>query len=299
MIGQQIGPFEVLAKIGEGGMGEVYRARDTKLKREIALKVLPDEFSHDPDRLARFQREAELLATLNHPNIAAIYGLEDSRVSEQPGVKALVLELVEGPTLAELITGARRTLSGLPAPGLPFGRALAIARQIADALEAAHAKGVVHRDLKPGNVKVKDDDTVKVLDFGLAKALVPEFSGAAADAANSPTLTTPGTAIGVILGTAAYMAPEQARGAVVDRRADIWAFGAVVFEMAFGPARLHRHGRGGHAGRCPTSGDRLGSAPLRHAGIRPTSARAVSRTRRQTAPARYWRGTHHARRSQR
>jgi serine/threonine-protein kinase len=234
MIGQQIGPFEVLAKIGEGGMGEVYRARDTKLKREIALKVLPDEFSHDPDRLARFQREAELLATLNHPNIAAIYGLEDSRVSEQPGVKALVLELVEGPTLAELITGARRTLSGLPAPGLPFGRALAIARQIADALEAAHEKGVVHRDLKPGNVKVKDDDTVKVLDFGLAKALVPEFSGAAADAANSPTLTTPGTAIGVILGTAAYMAPEQARGAVVDRRADIWAFGAVVYEMLSG-----------------------------------------------------------------
>jgi eukaryotic-like serine/threonine-protein kinase len=236
MIGQHIGPFEVLAKIGEGGMGEVYRARDTKLKREVALKVLPDEFSHDPDRLARFQREAELLATLNHPNIAAIYGLEDSPStgSEPAGVKALVLELVEGPTLAERITGAGRTISGLQMPGLPLDQVLAIARQIADALEVAHEKGIVHRDLKPGNVKVKDDGTVKVLDFGLARALVPEFSSAAADAANSPTLTTPGTAIGVILGTAAYMAPEQARGGTVDRRADIWAFGAVVYEMLSG-----------------------------------------------------------------
>jgi serine/threonine-protein kinase len=244
MIGRHIGPFEVLAKIGEGGMGEVYRARDTKLKREVALKVLPAEFSHDPDRIARFQREAELLATLNHPNIAAIYGLEDYRStgsgqdsstgSEQAGVKALVLELIEGPTLAERIAGAGRTLSGSPVPGLPLDQALAIARQIADALEVAHEKGIIHRDLKPSNVKVKNDGTVKVLDFGLARALVPEFSTVAADTSSSPTLTTPGTAIGMILGTAAYMAPEQARGAAIDRRADIWAFGAVVYEMLSG-----------------------------------------------------------------
>ena len=201
-------------------MGEVYRARDTKLKREVALKVLPEAFASDPDRLGRFQREAELLATLNHPNIAAIYGVEESA-----GTYALVMELVEGPTLADLI--------GLRAEGLGLDEALPIAKQIADALEAAHEQGIVHRDLKPANIKVREDGTVKVLDFGLAKAMDPT-SSSAAKAMNSPTLSIHATQAGVILGTAAYMAPEQARGRAVDRRADIWAFGVVLYEMLTG-----------------------------------------------------------------
>ena len=205
-------------------MGEVYRARDTNLKREVAVKVLPDGFSQDPDRLARFQREAELLATLNHPNIAAVYGLEKT-----DGVTAIVLELVEGETLADLI-GLRAQGSGLP-----LNEALPIARQIAEALEAAHEKGVIHRDLKPGNVKVTPDGKVKVLDFGLAKLVdagSPE--GSPTTAALSPTLSVHGTFAGTILGTAAYMSPEQARGRPVDRRTDIWAFGCVLYEMLTG-----------------------------------------------------------------
>jgi Tol biopolymer transport system component len=217
--GAHLGSYEILAAIGAGGMGEVYRARDTKLNRDVALKVLPDAFTADPDRVARFKREAHVLASLNHPNIAHIHGFEDT------GVSALVMELVDGSTLAELIEKRR---------GLPLDEALPIARQIADALETAHERGIVHRDLKPANVKVRDDGTVKVLDFGLAKALSPEDAASSADAMNSPTLTAQATQLGVILGTAAYVAPEQAKGKQVDRRADIWAFGVVLYEMLAG-----------------------------------------------------------------
>ena len=207
--GERLGPYEILAPIGAGGMGEVYRARDSKLKRDVALKVLPDAFAGDPDRMARFQREAEVLASLNHPHIAHIYGVED---------RAIVMELVEGRTLQ------------VP---LPVETALLYARQIAEALEYAHERGVIHRDLKPANIKVTVDDTVKLLDFGLAKAVEdPAISGD--DPSNSPTLTLGATRLGVILGTAAYMSPEQAAGKVVDRRADIWSFGAVLFEMLSG-----------------------------------------------------------------
>ena len=214
--GSRLGPYEVTALIGSGGMGEVYRARDTKLDRNVALKVLPDLSADDPERLARFQREAKVLASLNHPNIAGIYGLE-----EADGVRALVLELVEGPTLADRIAQGP----------IPLDEALPIARQMAEALEAAHEAGVIHRDLKPANVKVKDDGTVKVLDFGLAKALAGDVGG---DPLQSPTMTAATTKMGVIMGTAAYMSPEQAKGKVVDRRADVWAFGAVLYEMLTG-----------------------------------------------------------------
>ena len=215
-VGSRLGHYDVTALIGEGGMGQVYRATDTKLKREVALKILPEAFSADPERLARFQREAEVLASLNHPNIAAIHGLEES-----DGVRALVLELVEGPTLADRIKQGP----------IPLDEALPIAKQIAEALEAAHEAGVIHRDLKPANIKVRDDGTVKVLDFGLAKALDPSPDG---DPSESPTLTAMATQMGVILGTAAYMSPEQARGKKVDKRTDVWAFGAVLFEMLTG-----------------------------------------------------------------
>ena len=216
--GTRIGPYEIVSAIGAGGMGEVYRARDTRLKRDVALKTLPAAFAQDPDRLARFRREANVLAVLNHPHIAQIYSLEDAE-----GVIALTMELVEGPTLADRIT------QGL----LPLEEAVRIAKQIADALGAAHDLGIVHRDLKPTNIKLKEDGTVKVLDFGLAKAI--ESVGASGDIVNSPTLTSPSmTRQGVVLGTAAYMAPEQARGRPVDKRADIWAFGVVLFEMLTG-----------------------------------------------------------------
>ncbi len=215
--GVRLGPYEVGALIGSGGMGEVYRARDSKLNRDVALKVLPDLFEDDVQRLARLQREAQVLASINHPNIAAIYGLE-----EADGVRALVLELVEGPTLAQQIAEGP----------VPVDEALHIARQIADALEAAHEQGIVHRDLKPANIKVRVDDTVKVLDFGLAKAL--ESETLSADASQSPTLSAAATRAGVILGTAAYMSPEQARGKPIDKRTDIWAFGCVLFEILAG-----------------------------------------------------------------
>ena len=211
--GTTLGPYTVTAKIGEGGMGEVYRARDTKLDRDVALKVLPEAFTSDPDRLARFEREAKVLASLNHPNIGSIYGLEDA-----DGQKALVLELIEGPTLADRIKQGP----------IPVDEALPIATQIAEALEAAHEQGIIHRDLKPANVKVKDDGTVKVLDFGLAKALAGD---AQSDPSESPTLTAAATRAGVIMGTAAYMSPEQARGKPLDRRTDVWAFGCVFYEM--------------------------------------------------------------------
>src|SRR5262245_42526070 len=199
-------------------MGEVYRARDTRLQREVALKILPEVFAGDPDRLARFEREAQVLASLNHPHIAALYGVEDSS-----GTRALVLELVEGATLADRIVSGR----------LPLHESLQIAKQIAQALEAAHERGIVHRDLKPPNIKITADGTVKVLDFGLAKNLAPVRD--AADMSLSPTITTPAmTLAGVILGSAAYMSPEQAKGREADKRSDVWAFGCVLFEMLTG-----------------------------------------------------------------
>ena len=215
-VGSRLAHYDVTALIGEGGMGQVYQATDTTLNRQVALKILPEAFASDPDRLARFQREAQVLASLNHPNIAAIYGIEESG-----GTRALVLELVEGPTLADRIAQGP----------IPLDEALPIAKQIAEALEAAHEAGVIHRDLKPANIKVKDDGTVKVLDFGLAKALDTTPQG---DPSLSPTLTAAATQMGVILGTAAYMSPEQARGKTVDRRADIWSFGVVLYEMLTG-----------------------------------------------------------------
>ena len=218
--GSRIGPYEVTALIGEGGMGKVWRAHHTALKRDDALKVLPDAFASDPDRLARFRREAQVLASLNHPNIAHVHGLEQS-----DGVQALVMELVEGPTLADRITQNP----------IPVDEALPIARQIAEALEAADERGIIHRDLKPANIKVRPDGTVKVLDFGLAKALEPA-PGTHVDATASPTITSPAmmTGVGMLLGTAAYMSPEQARGKTVDKRSDIWAFGCVLYEMLTG-----------------------------------------------------------------
>jgi serine/threonine-protein kinase len=219
--GARLGPYEIVVAVGAGGMGEVYRARDTRLGRDVAIKALPEEFADDGERLARFEREAKVLAALNHPRIAAIYGLELAA-----GASFLVLEYVDGESLAQLLKKG----------ALPLSDALDIARQTAEALEAAHEKGIVHRDLKPANIMLTRDGQVKVLDFGLAKAIDPtepgDFSGDAD--ANSPTVTGLGTQLGVILGTAAYMSPEQAKGRVVDKRSDVWAFGCVLFEMLTG-----------------------------------------------------------------
>ena len=213
-IGTTLAHYEITAELGKGGMGEVWKARDTKLGREVAIKTLPEEFARDAERLARFEREAKLLASLNHPNIAAIYGLE-----EHEGIRFLVLELVDGDTLADrLKRGA-----------IPIDETLPLAQQIVEALEAAHEKGVIHRDLKPANIKVTPEGKVKVLDFGLAKALTGDTQGV--NLSQSPTLSMAATAQGVILGTAAYMSPEQARGVEVDKRADVWAFGCVLYEM--------------------------------------------------------------------
>ncbi len=217
MIGQTLSHYRITGKLGAGGMGEVYRATDTRLGREVAIKVLPENFAQDADRLARFQREAQLLASLNHANIAAIHGLE-----EAGGRRYLVLEYVPGETLASRVARV----------AIPREEALQLARQIAEALEAAHEKGIIHRDLKPGNIALTADGTVKVLDFGLAKAL--EGESAAVDPSQSPTLSLAATHAGLIMGTAAYMSPEQARGAAVDKRADIWAFGCVLYEMLTG-----------------------------------------------------------------
>jgi serine/threonine-protein kinase len=228
--GTRLGPYEIAGTLGAGGMGEVYRARDTKLGRDVALKILPDQFAQDPDRLARFEREAVVLASLNHPNIGAIYGLEEGPAEAGRHVRALVLELVEGQTLADRIT----------AGAISLDEALPIARQICEALDAAHEQGIVHRDLKPANVKLRSDGAVKVLDFGLAKAMVPALQR---EATASPTLASPAaTMAGVILGTAAYMSPEQAKGKPADVRSDIWAFGCVLYEMLTGkPAFTGEH----------------------------------------------------------
>ena len=234
--GTRLGPYEILSALGAGGMGEVYRAHDATLNRDVALKILPDAFAQDPERLARFTREAQTLAALNHPHIAHIYGLDRQDRQDRQERRAgqgrastafIVMELVEGDDLSHRIARGP----------MPLEDALPIARQIAEALEAAHAQGIIHRDLKPANVKVRADGTVKVLDFGLAKALDPPVSSPVAAALyNSPTITSPAalSAAGVILGTAAYMSPEQARGKVLDKRSDIWAFGAVLFEMLTG-----------------------------------------------------------------
>ncbi|MGB6198297.1 MAG: protein kinase [Candidatus Acidiferrales bacterium] len=215
--GTKLGPYEILEPIGAGGMGEVYRARDARLGRDVAIKVLPEAFARDAERLSRFQREAKVLASLNHPNIAAIYGFEDSG-----NVHALVMELVEGPTLADRIARG----------AVPIDEALPIARQIAEGVEYAHERGIVHRDLKPANIKLADNDAVKILDFGLAKAMDADASHG--DISSSPTISRLATQAGIILGTAAYMSPEQAKGKVVDRRTDIWAFGCVLYEMLTG-----------------------------------------------------------------
>ena len=229
--GTRLGVYQITALLGEGGMGQVYRATDTSLGRQVAIKILPAAFAADPERLARFEREARTLASLNHPHIAAIYAIEKSSVLAAP---ALVMELVEGEDLSQRIARLHAPGASARQAGMPLDEALPIAKQIAEALEAAHEQGIVHRDLKPANIKVRADGTVKVLDFGLAKALDPSPASATAD--NSPTITSPAqmTGVGVILGTAAYMAPEQAKGRPVDRRADIWAFGAVLFEMLTG-----------------------------------------------------------------
>src|SRR5579884_3302129 len=216
-IGTTVGSYEILSLIGKGGMGEVYRARDSKLKREVAIKTLPDEFSRDPERLARFQREAEALAALSHPNIGSIYHLE-----ETGGSRYLILELIEGDTLAEVL--AKRG-------ALPLDEALNIAKQICEALEAAHEKGITHRDLKPANIKITPDGKAKLLDFGLARVFEPSANSGLS---NSPTLLSAGSMSGVILGTVAYMSPEQARGRIADKRADVWAFGCVLYEMLSG-----------------------------------------------------------------
>ncbi len=216
----RLGPYEIVAPLGAGGMGEVYRAKDTRLDREVAIKVLPEAFARDAERLARFQREAKVPASLNHPHIAAIYGFEEANA-----VRFLVLELVEGDTLAD-------RLKAPGAPGLPVDEALGVCKQIAEAVETAHEQGVIHRDLKPANVKITPDGKVKVLDFGLAKALSGDATST--DIAHSPTITVDFTRPGVILGTAAYMSPEQARGRPVDKRSDIWSFGCVLYECLSG-----------------------------------------------------------------
>ncbi len=234
-IGDRIGPYEVIAPLGSGGMGEVYRARDTKLGRDVALKILPPASGSDPDHIARFEREARLLASLNHPNIATLYGVEDTG-----NMTALVMEVVEGDTLSERLAGPPTT-SLHPAADrgpIPIPQALAFARQLADALDAAHERGIIHRDLKPANVKITPAGTVKVLDFGLAKLELGAASSdhlyAALEMSHSPTVLTSGTRAGVIIGTASYMSPEQARGLSVDKRTDMWAFGCLLYEMLTG-----------------------------------------------------------------
>ena len=222
--GTRLGPYEILSPLGSGGMGEVYRASDAKLKREVAIKVLPEAVAKDHERLARFEREAQLLASLNHPNIATIHGVEDSG-----GAPALVMELVEGPTLEDRIAQGP----------IPVAEALPIAREIAEGLDYAHERGIIHRDLKPANVKLTGDGKVKILDFGLAKALDPVAGASSPDATRSPTITAAATQAGVILGTAAYMSPEQARGKPADKRSDIWAFGCVLWEMLTGERLFH------------------------------------------------------------
>ena len=275
--GSQLGPFRIESLLGAGGMGEVYRAYDTKLQRAVAIKVLPDFFAQDANRLARFEEEARALAALNHPHVGAIYGLEESA-----GIVALVLELVEGPTLAER----------LAAGPLAFDEVVRIARQLAEGLEAAHERGIVHRDLKPANIKITPDGNVKILDFGLAKT-----AGSPPGAALTPSTTSPrdATQVGVVLGTVGYMSPEQARGQAVDKRTDIWAFGCVLFEMC--------------AHQPPFAGATISDAqaavierepdwellPRRNTGQPRSASASVSHQGSEAAAARYRRGADRAR----
>jgi serine/threonine protein kinase len=293
--GERFGAYEIVSLIGAGGMGEVYRARDTKLNRDVAVKILPDLLAGDPDRLARFRREAQIVASLNHPNIAHVYGLEDAAPAGAAPVHALVMELVEGSTLAERIAEAP----------LALGDVMTIAAQLAEALEAAHEQGVVHRDLKPANIKVRADGVVKVLDFGLAKMVETGAvtSGSSASLSMSPTLSVHATFSGMILGTAAYMSPEQARGRTIDRRTDVWAFGCVLFEMLTGARAFEgediaeTYRRGDPQGTCvgeaagrdagdgsprapPLSGEGSEAAAARH---RRRAARAGRRVRDDSA----------------
>ena len=267
--GTRIGPYEIVGLLGVGGMGEVYRSRDTKLNREVAVKVLLAAVANDAERLARFSREAQLIASINHPNIAQIHGLEDAG-----GIRALVMELVEGPTLADRI--AREAI--------PLEEALPIAKQIAEALEAAHDLGIIHRDLKPANVKIRADGTVKVLDFGLAKVLDPA-GATSSEAANSPTLSMQATAAGVILGTAAYMAPEQARGKAVDKRADIWAFGCVLFEMLTGTRAFQGDDITDTIVAVVSKEPDWTALPASASGVRPLLVRCLKKDRRQRLQA--------------
>ena len=251
MEGQRLGVYQVQALLGAGGMGEVYRARDTKLERDVAVKFLPHAFTSNPERLARFEREARMLAALNHPNIGAIYGFEEAE-----GIRFLVLELVDGQTLADTLADISRQRS--QGPGLPIRDALSIARQIAEALDIAHEKGIIHRDLKPANITITRDGVVKVLDFGLAKAA---GDGSTPDLTHSPTKTVNHTSDGAVMGTPGYMSPEQARGQVVDKRTDIWAFGCVLYEMLTGRVAFK-------GGRCrtpswPSSGASQSGTPCR------------------------------------
>jgi eukaryotic-like serine/threonine-protein kinase len=224
--GTRLGPYEIVSALGAGGMGEVYRAMDNSLGRQVAIKVLSDAFAQDPERIARFEREAKTLAALNHPNIAIIHGLEKSQ-----GTYALVMELVEGEDLSQRIARGPIALDEAPP----------IAKQIAEALEAAHEQGIIHRDLKPANIKVREDGTVKVLDFGLAKLAETAAPHSKSDLSLSPTITSPAmmTGVGVLLGTAAYMSPEQAKGRPADKRSDVWAFGCVLYEMLTGKRAFH------------------------------------------------------------
>ncbi len=254
-------------------MGQVYRARDTKLDRAVAIKVVAEAFAQDADRLARFQREAKTLASLNHPHIAAIYGLEESN-----GVRALVMELVEGHDLSQRIARG----------AIPLHEALPIARQIAEALEAAHEQGIVHRDLKPANIKVRPDGTVKVLDFGIAKALARE-------GVESPMHDTPTDVVmtrqGMLLGSAAYMSPEQTRGAEVTRRSDVWAFGVILFEMLTGKRPFDGTSELGRTRRYSANGARLGRTASRNALHHPAPGAALSRTRFEGTRPRHRRRT--------
>ena len=258
----RLGPYEVTSQIGAGGMGVVWRATDTNLGRQVAIKVLPDAVAHDPERLARFEREAKTLASLNHPNIAIIHGLEKA-----DGIRALVMELVEGSTLAD------RMAQG----PIPIDEALPIAKQIAEALEAAHEQGIIHRDLKPANIKLRSDGTVKVLDFGLAKAMEP--AGVMAHVSQAATITTPAmTQTGMILGTAAYMSPEQARGKPVDRRTDIWAFGCAL-RNAHRPCRVYAEHDLRYCCGDSRLGARMGTPTGRNASDDSATAATLSRKR--------------------
>jgi serine/threonine-protein kinase len=270
MARESLSHYAILEQIGRGGMGEVYRARDTQLGREVAIKVLPEAFSKDAERLARFEREARLLASLNHPNIATLYGLERSGET-----RFLIMELVPGETLAERIARGP----------IPIEEALPLFQQIAEGLEAAHEKGVIHRDLKPANIKVRPGGKPKILDFGLAKAYGEEAS--APNLSESPTATR-GTATGVILGTAPYMSPEQARGKVVDKRADVWAFGCCLYEALTGKQASRRNGLGHD---CGDSKERAGLEEIarEHAPSGAERAAALPSQRSGAAPSGHWR----------